>query len=106
MKKAELKRFLSYMKHIAVSYEINPRDYKAVWRSRTIFNKFSDCLGITERKAHKEDLEYIKHCLTKACQEAKRKERKLRERIKDKLGDFKDLLDMFEAVKEMKEEEI
>ena len=82
----------------------DPRDYKAIWRSKANFNKFCDCLTKTEKKTHREALKYIRQCFLKAYTEAYRKEKKSREKTKEKLSDYKEILECFDAVEEVKNE--
>ena len=70
----EIKEFVEYLKDIAVNYEVNPKDAKAIWRIKQISNKFSDCLNRREKKMYREDLKYIRKCFLNAYTEAYRKE--------------------------------
>lgn len=102
MNKAKVHEFLVYLKETAVSYEVNPKDHKTIWRTKLIFNKFYDCLTKTEKRTHKEDLKYIRECFINAYREAYEKERMFR----DKVEDLEVELDMIKAVDVMKNNEI
>jgi len=94
------------MKEIAVNYEVNPKDYKAIWRAKTTFNKFYGCLNKTEKKNHSKDLKYIRQCFLNAYTEAYRKERKIREKTEGKLEELNVILEMFKAIEEAKKNEV